>query len=419
MKAAAARLDITPSNALDQGAGARAAQVSVSSPPQEPLEANLLALWACDDDDPVLLVTLDLLYPGPAVRDAVESAASPLPPERIVVAASHTHRAPMTDAGKPLLGAADDAYLAWLAEKLSHAVREVLNVTRMQDARLAVGAAEASHSVNRRRRLRLFVGFPPRRNVVERMPNPGGPVDENVIVATIDDGSGKPLARLWNYACHPVAHPDPSSYSSHYIHEVRTRMRDITGDDRLPVLFFQGFSGDTRPTASIGVRGWRSWPRRLLSGPQFRDVMRRKRYRDWSRSLADRVLAAVVAGRAVDAREFASRRLTRPGREFADGTRGDVSFQAIRFSDDFMLVGVSGEPVCEYAPFVRDLTGAQHTICAGCIDDVFGYIPTAQMVAEGGYESAGFCHEFGLRSIAADVEENTRSAFRALLARQP
>ena len=416
MRARADRFDITPTVTLDQGSGNTASDVDVTRPPAETLEANILALWPDDDDSgPVLLVTLDLLYPGAAVREAVERGAEGLAPERIVVAASHTHRAPMTDAEKPLLGRADDDYLAWLTKTLTRRVRDVLDVEHAPLATLSAGSAVAAHSVNRRRRVRLLLGFPPRRNVMARLPDRDGPVDETVIVGSVDDVEGHPIARFWNYACHPVAHPDPQVYSSHYPHTVRERMRAQAQEPAMPVLYFQGFSGDTRPTASIGVRDWRALIHRVVSGPQFRHVMRPSAYRAWSASLADRAMRALHGAAPIAVDAIRTRRITRPLSEFADGPGPDVTFQSVRFSDDLLLVGMSGEPVVEYATVVRAMGDARLTMCAGCVDDVFGYVPTARMIVEGGYESEGFCASFGLRSISPDVEKNTRAALVSLL----
>lgn len=414
MKANAASFDITPTRPLDQGAGTHASGVSVENLPSEPLEANLLVLWPGPDDEPILLVTLDLLYPGPAIREAVELAAFPVPPERVVVAASHTHRAPMTDEGKPLLGATDSEYLAWLTAEVARHVKKLLEPGQAWESRLRVGATQASHSINRRQLARWSIeGKRLHRNVVLAAPNRTGSVDETVIVAAVHDATGSPLAMLWNYACHPVAHPDPHAYSSHYIHHVRMALRELPGAHEVPVLFFQGFSGDTRPRASVRTKGWKSWIKHVVSGPRFR-TMTPKRYLAWASSLAEEVASVDLVesdiGPSVEAR-----RLLQPGNEFAEGLHAPVAFQTIRFSSNFILVGMSGEAVSEYAPFVRRQTGAEFTMCVGCLDDVFGYVPTARMLTEGGYEGADFVHKFALRSVAPEIETNTKHAFQTLL----
>lgn len=416
MKLNAATFDITPTSQVDQGAGTAADGVRLSIRNNEPLEVNMLAIWADPDAQPVLMVTLDLLYPGEVIRAAIERAASPLAVDRIVVAASHTHAAPMTDDTKPALGRPDPDYVEWLISQLTPRVRQVLDVSNAVDSQLELGQGQASHSINRRRRVRFLLTRRPRWNIVAIGPNPEGSTDETLIVGAFTDADGVPLAWIWNYACHPVAHPRPRDYSSHYIHHIRQRLRALV-DSQVPVLFFQGFSGNTRPAASVGARGWKARIRRIFSGPQFR-AMNDREYGKWVGSLAARVVEVASTRGPVSTGAIEVRRLTRPGEDFALGLGRGVSFQMLRFSDDFVLAGVSGEPVAEYAALVREYADSMYTMCVGCIDHVFGYIPTKSMLDEGGYESVDFCEPFSIRAVSPAVEEHVRQSFKSLLSLQ-
>lgn len=414
-RANTARFEITPAWPVDQGSGFQAARVLAEPRPAEPLEANLLAFWAKEDTAPILLVTLDVLYPGKEVREAIEKAATPLPPERIVVAASHTHRAPMTDSSKPLLGSPDPAYLSWLTAELSHRVEEVLNPDTAQGVSLNLGSGQASHSISRRRKAAWSVKERRlRRKLTILAPDPNGVVDETVIVASFNNSKGEAIAWIWNYACHPVAHPEPSAYSSHYVHHVRHALRSAPNQSNVPVLFFQGFSGDTRPSASVGVTGWQQWVHRLISGPRFRD-MRSHDYTKWATSLAECVLAIPLVPAILEGKEPRARRAVSPGPYFANGYERDITFQSVKISGQFVLVGTSGEVVSEYASFVRSQTTSPYTMCLGCLDDVFGYIPTQEMIEAGGYESREFCQYFGFDSVTSDIEDRTKASFAEVL----
>lgn len=413
LRANALRVSITPTVALDQGSGASASDIDVSGTVDEPLEVTFLALWADGDDDPVIIVSLDTLYPGPEVRAAIEGAAE-LPTSRVLVAASHTHRAPMTDPHKPLLGHTDPEYMARLTEAIQSGVRSVLDRSSATPVYVDVAEGRASHSINRRRNVRLHIGRRVRTNVMTLAPNPSGAVDETVLLATLTTPEGVALAHIWNYACHPVAHPAPGVYSSHYVDHVRRRLRAEQNDHDLPVVFLQGFSGNTRPRASVGHRGVRQLVRRILSGPQFRAAMKPRRYSAWADSLADVVLGLRSRQSRLDIDEIITSRLRRPGSEFAQGA-ADLSFHALRLSPEFVIVGVSAEVVAEYAPWTRALTGARYTMCVGCIDDVFGYVPTKEMIREGGYEAGEFCEAFSLVSLSPDIDEKTRSGIEQAL----
>ena len=73
-----------------------------------------------------------------------------------------------------------------------------------------------------------------------------------------------------------------------------------------------------------------------------------------------------------------------------------VSFHCLDFGQRVKFVGISAEPVVEYSALIKSLSPASITIPVGYIDDVFGYLPTKDMIKPGGYEAAGFLKEFSL-----------------------
>ena len=60
-----------------------------------------------------------------------------------------------------------------------------------------------------------------------------------------------------------------------------------------------------------------------------------------------------------------------------------------QFGDDLTLVAISGEVVSDYVPLVAEATKAKRLWVAGYSNQVFGYLPSAKVVEEGGYETLG------------------------------
>lgn len=413
MKANAASIDITPSRAVDMGAGRRASDVQLRHPVKEPLEANALALWGSEDEHPVLFLSLDLLYVGAELRAAAELVAGDLPKDRMLLFASHTHQAPMADSSKPKLGEPDGEYMQWIKSSLADLIGYVLNPQHAEEAHISVGSGEAKHSINRRRKKLFFLARRPKFNFVAAAPNPRGMTDEMVSVINVQAGGGKLIASIWNYACHPVAHPEPRKYSSHFPHQVRLALRR-PASSATPVLFMQGFSGNTRPNASVGARTLKERARRLVSGPLF-DAMSKTSYDEWVHTLASLVSQVSLSATNITAETISTIRTTQPGFKFADELQEGVSFHSVLIGKDICIVGVGGEVVAEYAPWVRERTQSRFTLCVGCVDVVFGYIPTKRMLDEGGYESHGFCRSFGIRALHPEIEATTRAGFEAVL----
>ena len=60
-----------------------------------------------------------------------------------------------------------------------------------------------------------------------------------------------------------------------------------------------------------------------------------------------------------------------------------------QFGKDLTLVGLSGEVVVDYVTRLEKTLGPNQLWVAGYCNDVFGYLPSARVLAEGGYETRG------------------------------
>src|SRR5690606_24568960 len=110
-------VDISPEQEVPLGASNAAGMPWAGV--HDTLEANLVLL--SDGGRFLLLGTFDLLYVGATLRRIIVEASG-LAPEDVVLAASHTHRAPMTDPSKPNLGMPDPRYMRQLERLIKSAV---------------------------------------------------------------------------------------------------------------------------------------------------------------------------------------------------------------------------------------------------------------------------------------------------------
>jgi hypothetical protein len=63
-----------------------------------------------------------------------------------------------------------------------------------------------------------------------------------------------------------------------------------------------------------------------------------------------------------------------------------------QFGQDMTLVGLSGEVVGEYVPLIQDALGPLNLWIAAYCHDVFGYVPVAKTLEQGGYETRGMIY---------------------------
>jgi hypothetical protein len=70
-------------------------------------------------------------------------------------------------------------------------------------------------------------------------------------------------------------------------------------------------------------------------------------------------------------------------------TRYTCPLTVWQFGDDLTLVGLSGEVVVDYVTLLENALGPNKLWIAAYCNDVFGYLPSARVLAEGGYETRG------------------------------
>jgi len=394
IRIAAGAVDITPLKPATLG-GYRDRHAPFESI-ADGLEGNILILIG--HRARLVFVTIDALYPGGMLRQQLLHDLS-LEEHELFLAASHTHFAPMTCAGMPGIGVANNDYVAFVAERLVKLVRSLEG--RAAPLQIFFSQGKAHHSINRRlarwRLTKSGISFS-----WGLAPNPQGPKDESISCVQFRSG-GRTMAILWAYACHPTDFPFLLQISADFPGVVRSRLRETYGD--IPVLFLQGFSGDTRPPFS-GLRGAGGLLRRLLQGPQFRspDIAE---WRAWANDLASCVLAAISNDRQVDLGEPLSRRMCVAEEDLGFGGNGDkpLVWHLVDFGG-FRVLGVNAEPVTAYRRLIEPLFQGKPLLTSGCIDQTHGYLPTDAMLPQGGYEVDGFRDLFDYRTKFHDGMQN-------------
>ena len=162
---------------------------------------------------------------------------------------------------------------------------------------------------------------------------------------------------------------------------VRSTMRSTLSD--VPVIFWQGFSGNTAPLGSAR--------RATFIAPTLAD------WQHWAQGLAH-----CVQGTARGAGLSLPGPLACDVRALPLGELGLVSdkqlrLHEIRLGPHLIICGLNAEVAVEYVEILRRLHAPTHVIPVGCLGDVYGYLPVDAMVREGGYEARGFVPRFGLR----------------------
>jgi hypothetical protein len=405
--ARAASCDVTPRDRQVRLAGYASRKAPVSTI-LDPIEISVILL-ECGVQR-CLVFSLDLMIVGSELQNMILAKLQRLGfrPDEIVLLASHTHYAPATDQACECLGIPEVEFVNDVADAAENLVRRIQRQPP-SEVSLNVFRGHLNHSINRRRywpfpTLGRTNGF--RLTSVRFAPNPSGPRDEQATVTLLrkaDDG--QVLGVIWHYTCHPTAVVPDNVISSDYPGAVRRALRERFGE--IPCVFAQGFCGDIRPNVtSTRHIGWRERLRRIIrtiaSGPLFASPSAEDWIR-WSQSLAARV-CDITQGSPVRTFSPASLRTGSaaiPLRDFFSGSTPDkmLAVQAIQIGEELEIVALSAEATVEWERILDaavPVASGRIRLYAGYLGALFGYLPTAAQVPEGGYEVEGFQPLFGL-----------------------
>ncbi len=171
------------------------------------------------------------------MQQAVSQTAG-IEPERVHISLSHTHAAGLMMRSRADFPGGDliGPYLDSVAQRLAELAPQAIGSAH--PATIVYGAGHCSLAANRDcrdERKKIFVcGL-----------NPSGSADDTVLVARIVAESGKSIATLVNYACHPTTLAwDNTAISPDYVGALRETVEKESG---VPCLFLQGASGDLGP----------------------------------------------------------------------------------------------------------------------------------------------------------------------------
>ncbi len=406
-------IDITPTAPLPlAGWGG---QGEISSEIADILEVNVLVLRQAEK--PFVFVSVDSLFTGQAFFDFLMSEFPELAVDRLWLAASHTHFAPALDDSKPLLGKANSAWCDVVYKRTAQLIRRLLDQDGVEtELRYHIGRSQ--NAINRRRR-----GWQlSRKHILRKQtigaPNPAGVCDDSIHALSFYAGDSV-QAVLWSSACHPVASPNRNAVSSDYPGWVRRSLRRKYHSS-MPVVFLQGFCGNLRPNATQSriqaIFSKRKLAQRLnslINGSTFAD-MTSNQYARWAISYSNAVAQTLDSDGEIIVGEISSAISQIPAEQIHPGSHNDeiLSIRKILFGEALCFVGLSAEPAAEYAKLIKKLIG-KNVVTVGYLDQVFGYLPTDEMVQNGGYEVDGFAPWFGLSGkFIPELEGHVLNAVR-------
>ena len=417
LRAGAAAVDITPRefplNLPGGFSGNEASKVA------DPLHASALVLD--DGKVTIALIVVDNLGVAPETIEEAKALAAKrtgLPAERMLVASTHTHSAPVSGGTEGPAG----AYRKLLIEGVAEAITKAHAALR--PASVGVDVQPLPEEVFNRRwflkpgkmpanpfgqmdKVKMNPGNSP--DVLDR---PAGPVDPDITVISVRDAKNKPLGLFANYALHYVGGVPRGTVSADYFGEfarlMPTRLR--AGEDFVAMMA-NGASGDINNIAFGMIRPPREPFEQIrivaskAADAAFFAAARAEYRKDVALAMVERkvtlsyrkpteqqirhakeVLAITdkeeLAKLPRLADHYARRTLTaaeRPGTV-------TVVIQAIRIGD-LCVVGIPFETFVEIGLDLKKRSPFKRTMVIGIANGRHGYLPTPEQHRLGGYET--------------------------------
>ncbi|NLS96567.1 MAG: hypothetical protein GXX96_30890 [Planctomycetaceae bacterium] len=340
------------------------------------------------------VVTLDLISIPRDVRNWLEAQVGRkygLPPQALLVNASHTHCGPELRPNKVYLPTdrAEQcrAYLETLQQKLLEVVGKAID--DLSPVSLSYCHARAGFAMNRRT---------PMKNGFSNHPNPDGPVDHDVPVLQVAGPDKKLKALLFGYACHSTTlsfYQYCGDYSGFAQRNLEEAHPGVTA------LFVQGCGADQNPYPRGELELCRQHGRALSNGVEAALQTVARPVHGPLRTALGEVTLEFAEPPNREQLEEAAQSKNKWEKQHADVllkeleesgklcTSYSVPVQVVRFGSDLILVALPGETVVDYSlRFKSELAGPAVWV-AGYSNDVFGYLPSFRVLEEGGYEGGG------------------------------
>ena len=438
----------TPAHAAGLRAGAAA--VPITPNPGTPMAGYYSARAAEGVDDDlfakavvveqdgakVAVVVCDLIsMPRQVAEDArklVEKATG-LPPDRVMISATHTHTGPTLPSGSSRdpseEGAADLAtrYVRSLPELIARSVS--LADDSLRPAKVSVGVGREDRLGFNRRFLMKdgTVGWNPGKKNPDIV-RPAGPTDPDVPVVYFETPDGRPIATYVNFAMH-LDTVGGLRVSADYPFTLSAVLAKLKGPDMV-TLFSIGCAGDINhiDVASADPQKGPGEARRIgtvLAGEVIKTYARLAPVPTAAPGARREVLPLELAPIGAADVEQARRTAVTFGKNAPSflervhaykvldvyarqGRPLEAEVQVIALGPDLAFVALPGEIFVELGLYVKRNSPFRHTIIAGLANGSVGYVPTKKAYEEGNYEPVS------ARCAAGSGERIAEAAVRLL-----
>lgn len=369
-----------------------------------------------DDRTKCLIITLDLVgvdrFFAEEIKGKIEALFS-IKKKDVLLSCIHTHSGPSTYPFPSFPSKPEKEYLEFLMKKIIINVQNT--IAEAQEGTVEVDTGETYIGMNRRKKEgnEIIIG-----------PNYTGGVDRNLTVAIIKDKNDNVRVVLFNCGCHPTVMSSANLFLSADFPGATCKYIENVFPKSI-AIFLQGAGGDVNPAILAADEKYRecSFSDVDLTGRILaNDVINitRQQMKKVDISINDSIeeiklplaepdteVFKDLCGQAnVVRKEYAEKML----QLIASGTVlcSETGFQAgiLNLAHEFRIVALEGEICHEIGMEICRIFETGNTMISGYSNGIISYIPTAEILKEGGYEAKANCITYGIHSrFAANTSD--------------
>lgn len=357
-------------------------------------------------EEKAVLISADLLWWGsdrvPSIKRRICGRFG-LAEDAILLHGTHTHSGPQTSGlFTSYLGVMDLSYIEAMENRVIEAVGVAFQ--HIDPVRIEQGIGYSPLGINRR-------------GVLKSTPETG-PVDHELRIVRFvkEDGATKGL--LVHYACHPVITRE-NAVSSEYVGiALKFIERDL--DEGAIAAFLQGTCGDINPSDGEQVirgdnevvmqigKAFADCVIRMLEKPMRTLLTHRLQ---WSKTVIELPLSSLPEREQLESSALAPGVLGEWSSimlERLDSLSSSIPLEitVVTLADGLSLIGLNAEVVVDYGLFIKRITQGS-ALPIAYTNGMIGYIPTAQQLSEGGYETHESTLYFAMASSFDHAVEST------------
>src|SRR3989454_4845924 len=320
-------------------------------------DLTVRALVFADDNTKVAIVSADFLGFPSVLGDKARARVKGIPPERILIGATHTHSAPDCYGFADHNGkvSTDLKYVELVCSRIADAITEALDRVKPASLKIATGEAKRRIAFN------YYADqlYDPRCHVIQ-----------------VIGADGKPFATLVNYDMHPeVLGSDAGILSPDLIGPLYDRIRGQGGGTGIFMNSAQGgmVTADNRGPDGKGIRTWAECQRigTLLADEALRIVQSAPEQQNPKLSCAAKTISFPVDSPLLRAVMKSSPLLNSTG----DPNRVTTQLNLLNVGNAQILT-IPGEALPNIGYYLKRKMRGEHNLLFGLTNDAFGYLLT-------------------------------------------